>query len=114
MKFETYGEGLAKWYRMLYAYSNLCLTYENDRLPALAGIASLFAKKLNDEYIAGLWRKDLVFGLIFKVVGEDGAFRSRIPSATVGSSWSWYSCNRRVTMRISFDNRYTVASYNDT
>lgn len=114
MSFRTYGEGLSKWYSMIHAYSNLCLTYGSDRLPALSGIASMFATKLGDEYIAGMWRKDLAFGLIFKVEEQDEPFRSMNPSSIPGPSWSWYSCDRRVQTRISFHTRFTVKSSDGT
>jgi hypothetical protein len=108
MDFKTYGEGLSKWYSMIYTYSNLCLTHGSDRLPALSGIASRFAAKLDDEYIAGLWRKDVVFGLIFKVSEEHETLRSMNSASIPGPSWSWYSCDRRVKTRVSLYTRFTV------
>jgi hypothetical protein len=34
------------------------LTFTSDKLPALAGLASLFDKTLNATYLAGIWRMD--------------------------------------------------------
>lgn len=107
LSFETYGEGLYNWYSMLHTYTHLCLTHGSDRLPALSGIASRFAEKFDDEYIAGLWRKDLVFGLLY-IVMVDGPSRCLHPPAVTGPSWSWSSCNRRVQPLISRNKRFTV------
>ena len=114
MGFKTYGQGLSKWYSMIHTYSNLCLTYGNDRLPALSGIAARFATKLGDEYIAGVWRKDLVFGLGFKVEQQDRAKRSTNPASIRGPSWSWYTCDQRVQPRISVPTRFMVKSSGGT
>jgi hypothetical protein len=114
LSFTTPGDGLSKWYRIIRTYSNMCLTYGSDRLPALSGIASRFATKLGDEYIAGMWRRDLVFGLIFKVADPGSAFRSMNPSSIPGPSWSWYSCDRRVEPLYSNYNRFTVKSSHGT
>jgi hypothetical protein len=114
LSFTTYEDGLKKWYDMIRTYSNLCLTSESDRLPALSGIASRFATKLGDEYIAGIWRRDLAFGLIFKVADPDSASRSMNPSSIPGPSWSWYSCDRRVEPLCSNHNRFTVKSSHGT
>tara|TARA_R110002003_G_scaffold206_1_gene15740 strand:+ start:1482 stop:2342 length:861 start_codon:yes stop_codon:yes gene_type:complete len=114
LSFSTHGDGLSRWYRMIGKYSNMCLTYGSDRLPALSGIASRFATKLGDEYIAGMWRRDLVFGLIFKVADPGSAFRSMNPSSIPGPSWSWYSCDRRVRPLIGSHDRFTVKSSHGT
>lgn len=45
-----------------YAYHNL--TRSLDRLPALSGVAEVFKAKLEDDYLAGLWQKDLLNGLL--------------------------------------------------
>ena len=58
-------EVLQQWYRIIIAYSSLKLTYDADRLPALAGLASRFAETLNTPYLAGLWLSDLSRGLLW-------------------------------------------------
>ncbi|KAH7074068.1 heterokaryon incompatibility protein-domain-containing protein [Paraphoma chrysanthemicola] len=103
LSFKTYEEGLSKWYSMLVTYSELCLTHGSDRLPALSGIASRFAEKLGDEYIAGMWRKDLAFGLCYTVIRQPR--RSLHPPAIPGPSWSWYTCDRTVETPFVQGNR---------
>jgi hypothetical protein len=47
------------WDTLLNDYSNRALTYESDRLPALAGLASKIQQLLNSRYMAGIWECDL-------------------------------------------------------
>ncbi|CZT43218.1 uncharacterized protein RSE6_03220 [Rhynchosporium secalis] len=71
------------WQEVVRFYSALSLTYENDRLPALSGIASSLISKPN--YLAGLRRQSLVFDLNWMHLGTLGsdAKESGVPS------WSW-------------------------
>jgi hypothetical protein len=41
------------------------LTKEDDRLIALSGVAQQLQLHLDDEYLAGLWRKDLLNELVW-------------------------------------------------
>ncbi|KAF2181162.1 hypothetical protein K469DRAFT_530983, partial [Zopfia rhizophila CBS 207.26] len=52
------------WYRMIMAVTSRELTYEDDKLPAIAGVAKRFAATTNDSYHAGLWRGDLLIGIL--------------------------------------------------
>jgi hypothetical protein len=53
------------WYKLVQKYSLCRLTYATDLFPALSGLAKAFANLLKDEYIAGLWRNDLLNGLLW-------------------------------------------------
>ena len=44
-------------------YSDRDLTKDSDRLPAVSALASKFKLVLGDEYLAGLWRKNLRLAL---------------------------------------------------
>jgi hypothetical protein len=48
------------WTGIMEDYSWRDITFPKDRLPALAGVASELQKVWKDEYIAGLWRKQLI------------------------------------------------------
>lgn len=50
---------LAQWKYVIEEYSFLDITKKSDRLPALSGIATLFAPHLGGEYLAGLWKQDI-------------------------------------------------------
>ncbi|KAK0617671.1 hypothetical protein B0T14DRAFT_394368, partial [Immersiella caudata] len=58
------------WCRVVQAYSGRKLTYASDRLPALAGLAAHFGKKLFNPrdpdmstYLAGMWKENLTVQL---------------------------------------------------
>jgi hypothetical protein len=53
------------WLHLVEKYRHCNLTYTSDTLPALAGLARKFQKELNDEYLAGLWRTDILRGLLW-------------------------------------------------
>lgn len=55
------------WRQSVETYSVLDLTYPEDRLPALSGIANLFGKHLHCEYLAGLWQSFLPHHLLWMI-----------------------------------------------
>ncbi|KAK0609441.1 heterokaryon incompatibility protein-domain-containing protein [Immersiella caudata] len=87
-----------EWMGLVSIYSRLQLTFEGDRLPALAGIAqtaiSLAGDVLEGQYIAGMWRCTLVFDLLFSQ-GFVGTFDGYGPrprgDGNQCPSWSWAS-----------------------
>lgn len=74
------------WYKKLVVpYTRRELTKLSDRLPALSGLASKFSVRLNDNYLAGLWEKDLITGLAWETLVPGRNLLDRAPS------WSWAS-----------------------
>lgn len=63
------------------------LTYEDDRLPALAGVASRFAEIHGKTYLAGHWAEDLPSSLAW--VKGSGAQPRPLHQTT--PTWSWAS-----------------------
>ena len=53
------------WIEIVRSFCKCVLSYESDCFPALSGLAKYFAQKLDDEYMAGLWRKDLFRQLLW-------------------------------------------------
>lgn len=99
-------ETRARWYQVLADYSIKGLTYASDALPALSGVAKMFAKDLRDYYMAGIWRQDIHHGLLWTVKTErqninrsDPKFSADLAglteleqeTASSGPSWSWAS-----------------------
>jgi hypothetical protein len=82
---EQENEVPTSWNWLIYMYGGLALTYSSDRLPALAGIARVYGKKLKDQYLAGLWRKTMVQDLYWRVQDAHRLSYYRAPS------WSWAS-----------------------
>lgn len=76
---------LGSWYSLLWLYGTRKLTNASDKLPAMSGLASVFAKWLDDEYVAGLWRSHLIEGLLWQ------GLRCRRVQGYRSPSWSWAS-----------------------
>lgn len=70
-------------------YTTMLLTNLRDKLPALSGVASRFSRAVNDEYITGLWKKDIVKQLLWSSDGGD-AYKAP-PQEYHGPSFSWAS-----------------------
>ncbi|KAH8802622.1 heterokaryon incompatibility protein-domain-containing protein [Xylogone sp. PMI_703] len=79
------------WRDMVMVYSKLKLTKEEDKLPALSACANLMGKSLGDKYLAGLWRKFLMEGLLW-FVDPQKQLEPR-PKIWRAPSWSWASVN---------------------
>jgi Heterokaryon incompatibility protein (HET) len=78
------------WGYLVANYANLHLTVRTDTLPALSGIATRYARVLNDTYYAGLWRKDLLrFLAWFTAHPEEDVVRRH--SEYRAPTWSWAS-----------------------
>lgn len=69
-------------------YSELEITAEQDRLPALSGVT--FGRK--DEYLAGMWKSLLLESLHWKPRAKTlSNIMARRPHKYRGPSWSWVS-----------------------
>lgn len=80
----------SNWDEVVRRYSSKALTFPSDKLPALSGIASLFASMLpEDRYLAGMWEARLEEGLRWSVDARS-LVRSR-PADYRAPSWSWAS-----------------------
>ena len=79
------------WRSTVTRYSLRNLTYTSDKLPAIGGIASQFAKLTGDIYHAGCWWSSIARDIMFTTSGEEGRVTPyRAPS------WSWASYNGRI------------------
>lgn len=78
------------WHKFVEHYATTKLTCETDRFPALIGIARIYGALLNDSFVAGLWKGDLVRSLLWTSLW--GKKATKIPAAHyVAPSWSWAS-----------------------
>lgn len=91
----------APWCRMVHNYSTRAITYASDKLPAVSALASRVAHETGDEYLAGLWKSDLLRGLLWyrcvrhrfrsrEAAGPWSADQQR-PEKYLAPSWSWAS-----------------------
>lgn len=92
-----FTEGMWSWGSLIEEYSGRKLTYGKDKLPAVGRLAAVVKAARNDEYLAGLWRSDLINGLcwsasraIWDGPPDDSELHAR-PSKYRAPSWSWAS-----------------------
>ena len=87
----------ALWYLIVCDYTDCRLTDENDKLPALSGLAYQVQKMNNDIYLAGLWKEDLMTGLTWYTPYQSiHTPKSRKRAKQKAPSWSWAACDDRV------------------
>ncbi|KAF4628861.1 hypothetical protein G7Y89_g9289 [Cudoniella acicularis] len=85
------------WLDVVTHFSKLKLTFLQDKLPALVGIAKRIATQYQSEYLAGLWQADIARGLLWKVnyaPGERLYDRETISTRAYpyrAPTWSWAS-----------------------
>ncbi|KAF4624234.1 hypothetical protein G7Y89_g13939 [Cudoniella acicularis] len=77
---------LMPWYSLIELFSQTTLTYTPDRLIALSGIAHCVQDELGIQYAAGIWREDLVRGLLWRYQTKDSL---KPPGLYIAPSWSW-------------------------
>ena len=76
------------WYQIVRSYSIRALTSEDDKLPAISGVAKEMHRLTGSQYLAGLWKEDHIHGIMWRprIVGTaKKTSRYRAPS------WSWAS-----------------------
>lgn len=74
------------WTDIIHEYTTRKLTYVADNLPAISGLVKEMGKHLQDNYTAGLWRKNILEDILWYTPG--GAERAKVYTAP---SWSWAS-----------------------
>lgn len=90
-----------RWDAVVNEYSQREVSYEKDRLPALAGLAARFARARGHTYLAGLWLEEMPRSLLWH---QCPAQREFCPHADRNApSWSWASYNRSVRYSRPFD-----------
>ncbi|KAK0653113.1 heterokaryon incompatibility protein-domain-containing protein [Cercophora newfieldiana] len=82
------------WPRIVEIYSRGELTRPTDKLVAIGGLARLIQEKTGDDYIAGLWRRDLEHQLLWRSDNRDGGGHVRLDTGT--PTWSWASIQGRI------------------
>nr|OQO32632.1 hypothetical protein B0A51_00010 [Rachicladosporium sp. CCFEE 5018] len=95
------GDAHRLWYLFLVHYTNRYLTYENDKVPALMGLAQRVAEHLSgDRFVAGLWYNDMINGLAwmrFDQYRESYHMTHSLhPRTAKVPTWSWASCDRHI------------------
>ncbi|KAK8123159.1 HET-domain-containing protein [Apiospora sp. TS-2023a] len=81
------------WRFVVKRYSAANLTKRQDKFAALAGIARAVADATGDEYLAGLWKRDIEFHLCWSAVRPERERKRRHSHGPdwLAPSWSWAS-----------------------
>ncbi|PWY73546.1 HET-domain-containing protein [Aspergillus eucalypticola CBS 122712] len=90
---DSLRETLCSWYQLAQLYSKKLLTYEQDRLPAIAALARIINERFPEQrYLAGLWESDLHRGLLWTTVSFkkfDDYHKLQSTNGYTAPSWSW-------------------------
>jgi hypothetical protein len=95
------------WNNLVHSYGSRSVTFDKDRLPAIAGLARIIGEALQDQYLAGLWKGDVLCGLLWGAGGMlshglEAHLQNIRRRNYVAPSWSWAACPAIESMR-SFD-----------
>jgi hypothetical protein len=80
------------WYTAVEGYPMRALSKEEDRLPAISGLASRFQRQLPDcVYLAGIWSEHLPSALLWRTVSDLYERPVRRLGVFRAPAWSWAS-----------------------
>jgi hypothetical protein len=90
------------WYRTVQEYSRTQLTFEKDKMPALAALTQNMENlRADDRFLAGLWEKTLLLDLLWMVWPSPKTGR---PATWRAPTWSWASVQSQVMWESSVDS----------
>ena len=83
----------SEWMEIVHGYSKMELTYGQDSLPALSGVAACMEHLKPGKYIAGLWQHHIVYQLGWYVNTSPATRRWKYPEDVdiLGPTFSWSS-----------------------
>lgn len=82
------------WPSIMMFYSKCRLSFPRDKLVAISGVAEKAHASNHDQYLAGLWKEDLVSQLLWSL---DDDPTSHKPEKYRAPSWSWASVDGTVS-----------------
>lgn len=92
---QVVKDPVKRWHQVAYMYSGLQLTYASDRLPAVAAIVEREMRlRLDDAYIAGMWKKSLLYDLAWGTLSYE-TLPARSPQIR-SPTWAWPSSQMQV------------------
>lgn len=87
------------WHRVVGVYSECALSFEKDRLPALAGLAEQAQRFRRGRYLAGLWEDSLLRDLYWMAMDRNTKTRNTDSSSP---TWSWASATTRIAYALDW------------
>jgi hypothetical protein len=95
------------WADVVTEYTRMGLTVAEDRLAALAGLASVRSESMKSQrYVAGMWERDLTDHIPWYVV-ENTRDRGGLLMHYIAPTWSWAS----VTGHVSYGNQTSYVGH---
>lgn len=95
----------SRWLKAVELYSARNLTYEFDKLPAISGMAAAVIEIMEDDvYLAGIWGKYLIRGLLWMPALLDAGAPTPKRALHI-PSWSWASYCGPITFHASLADR---------
>lgn len=93
---KTLTQLRAMWRQIVQEFSKRDLSFESDRIAAMAGVTSTFESLLTDQPLLGLWQMDLYEGLMWtlETTHKNKAITSSLDNIP---SWSWLSVRAPVS-----------------
>ncbi|KAI0185173.1 heterokaryon incompatibility protein-domain-containing protein [Xylaria flabelliformis] len=91
---QDIGGAVEWWWMVLRFYAMRKLTIEDDKLPALSGMAQVYHEVTHDAYLAGLWKSSLPHALCWyykKIEFPEDIDIGCRPKKCRAPSWSWAS-----------------------
>ncbi|OBT61835.1 hypothetical protein VE03_08808 [Pseudogymnoascus sp. 23342-1-I1] len=81
------------WDTIISLYTGSQLTFASDKMVAISGLAQMTFKENADQYLAGLWRKDIELQLLWC---QQRPGRRLLPGSKYRApSWSWASVDEK-------------------
>lgn len=77
------------WMNIVEEYTKRELTYALDKLPAISGVAEVWAQALGDSYLAGIWLSHLPGALLWRSAQPHR--QPQQPAEYLAPTWSWVS-----------------------
>ncbi|KUJ19651.1 HET-domain-containing protein, partial [Mollisia scopiformis] len=95
------------WHKVIQDYSTRTFTRITDRFPALSGLASEMQAVHGDEYVAGMWKGDLLRSLLWRRDSRPDSSQTMLtrPLQYQAPSWSWAAIGDAVTYDLVTFNR---------
>ncbi|KAI1397315.1 heterokaryon incompatibility protein-domain-containing protein [Hypoxylon fuscum] len=98
------------WVLLVKLYSDCSVTHQSDKMIALSGLVQELQEITKDEYLAGLWKKDLSKQLCWEAKElEQSASRVRT-SVYTSPTWSWASMDGPVSIDAEYIEEYMPGS----
>ncbi|RBR20328.1 uncharacterized protein FIESC28_05292 [Fusarium coffeatum] len=92
-----------QWMNIVEEYTKRDLTYDLDKLPAISGVAEVWAQALDDSYLAGIWLSHLPGALLWTSAQPHEQLQQ--PAEYLAPTWSWASLVGQIDW---FDGKMTT------